>query len=98
MITKDYTPKRTVCKVTFALPAYKAASSVSLVGDFNDWNRNANKLELKNDHWSTTIRMTPGDEYRFRYFIDELTWDNDDQANGYVTNNFGSQDSIVKVD
>jgi 1,4-alpha-glucan branching enzyme len=98
MITKDYTPKRTVCKVTFALPADKAASSVSLVGDFNEWDTNANKLVLKNGQWSTTVRMVPGDESRFRYFIDGQLWENDDQADGYVANDFGTQDSIVKID
>jgi 1,4-alpha-glucan branching enzyme len=98
MITKDFTPKRTVCKVTFALPADKATNSVSLVGDFNNWDTNANKLELKNDQWLTTIRMTPGSEYRFRYFIDEQTWENDDQADGFVANDFGTEDSLIKVD
>jgi 1,4-alpha-glucan branching enzyme len=98
MITKDFTLKRTVCKVTFALPADKATNSVSLVGDFNNWDTNANKLELKNDQWLTTIRMTPGSEYRFRYFIDEQTWENDDQADGFVANDFGTEDSLIKVD
>lgn len=98
MITKEYTPKRTVCKVTFALPAEKAASSVSLVGDFNDWDANANKLELKKGQWQATIRMNPGTEARFRYYIDGQVWENDDQADAFVANDFGSEDSVVKID
>jgi 1,4-alpha-glucan branching enzyme len=98
MITKEYTPKRTVCKVTFALPADKAASSVSLVGDFNDWDTNANKLELKNDQWATTVRMAAGTETKFRYFVDGNSWENDDQADAFVANDFGTEDSVVKID
>ena len=98
MISKDYTPKRTVCKVTFSLPADMAASSVALVGDFNNWDTNANKLELKNDQWHTTVRMNPGTEARFRYFIDGQTWANDEQADSFVANEFGTEDSVVKID
>jgi 1,4-alpha-glucan branching enzyme len=98
MISKDYTPKRTVCKVTFSLPSDKAVNSVSLVGDFNDWDTNSNKLELKDDMWQTTVRMTPGSETRFRYFIDGNSWENDEQADSMVANDFGTEDSVVKID
>ncbi len=98
MISKDYTPKRTVCKVTFSLPSGKAENSVSLVGDFNEWDTNSNKLELKGDQWQTTVRMTPGSETRFRYFIDGHSWENDEQADSFVANDFGTEDSVVKID
>lgn len=97
MITKEYTPKKTVCKVTFTLPADSAAEGVSLVGDFNNWDPAANKLDLKNGNWQTTIRLTPGSETRFRYFADGANWINDDAADEYVANSFGSDDSVVKV-
>lgn len=98
MITKAYTPKRTVCKVTFSLPSDWAQESISLVGDFNDWDPEANKLELKNDTWQTTVRFVPGTSVRFRYYIDGANWVNDEQADTYEANEFGSEDGVVTID
>lgn len=98
MITKQFTPKKTVCKVTFKVPADWAQSEVALVGDFNGWDPKANKLEKKNGAWETTIRLEPGTETRFRYFIDGKTWANDDAADAYVSNEYGSDDSLLKID
>jgi len=97
MITKEYTPKKTVCKVTFTLPSDWATNSASLVGDFNNWDSEANQLELKNGNWQTTIRLTPGSEVRFRYLIDGSNWVNDDQADSYITNEYGTEDSVATV-
>ncbi len=98
MVEKEFTPKRTVCKVTFRIPEQWAQKDVAVVGDFNDWDFNANKLEPKNGGWETTVRVKPGTEARFRYFIDNERWENDDQADGYVPNPFGSEDSLLRVD
>lgn len=98
MITKEFTPKKTICKVTFQLPADWAASEVILVGDFNDWNATTNKLERKNGNWETTLRLRPGTESRFRYFIDGQRWENDDKADGYVFNEYGTEDSLLIIE
>jgi 1,4-alpha-glucan branching enzyme len=98
MITKQFTPKKTVCKVTFKVPAEWATSEVSVVGDFNDWDKAANVLEMKSGAWETTVRLTPGNEYKFRYFIDGERWENDDNADGYVANEFGTDDSLLIVE
>lgn len=97
MINKTFTPKRTVCKVTFKIPAEWAQDSVSLVGDFNKWDTSANKLERKNGYWETTVRMKPESETKFRYFLDDDRWANDDAADSYIENSFGSEDSLVKI-
>ncbi len=97
MISKQFTPKRTICKVTFKVPADWAQESVSVVGEFNDWDAEANKLERKNGGWETVVRLQPETETRFRYFIDGSKWENDDQADAYAANEFGSEDSVLKV-
>ncbi|MEX0778406.1 MAG: isoamylase early set domain-containing protein [Balneolales bacterium] len=97
MIKKIYTPKRTVCKVTFKLPKEIAVNKVALVGDFNDWNPNANELNKTNYAWQTTLRLKPGTETKFRYFIDDQSWANDDTADGTVKNEFGTEDSVLKL-
>jgi len=97
MISKVFTPKRTVCKVTFNVPAEWASKEVAVVGDFNNWDPKADKLKKKNGAWEGTVRLQPKSEVRFRYFIDGSNWANDEQADAYVPNDFGSEDSVIKI-
>lgn len=96
MLSKAYTPKRTVCKVTFTLPGEWANDKVKLVGDFNDWNRSKDSMKKnKKGNWEITKRLKPESTYKFRYLIDNDQWVNDDSADDYVPNEFGSEDSVV---
>ena len=97
MITKQFTPKRTVCKVTFSIPVEWAESEVFVAGDFNDWDPSTDKLTKKNGAWETTLRLKPETDYSFRYFIDGEKWENDDAADDYVANEYGTENSVVKV-
>lgn len=97
MITKQFTPKRTVCKVTFKVPADWAQNEVAVVGEFNDWDAKANLLSLKNGSWEATVRLNPSTEYKFRYFVDGERWVNDDAADAYAANEFGTEDSVLKI-
>lgn len=49
MIKREYTPKRTVCKVTFTVPKNLAKKSIAIAGDFNNWDTSKNKFEEKKD-------------------------------------------------
>lgn len=97
MITKQFTPKKTVCKATFTVPADKAAQSVAILGDFNNWDPKADLLTKKKDAWETTLRLDANKEYKFRYLIDDAIWENDETADAYVANDFGTEDSVVKT-
>lgn len=97
MLNKTYTPKRTVCKVTFSLPQEWASSEVKLVGDFNNWDTEADELEKKKGKWVITKRLKPENDYRFKYLIDGEVWKNDDSADTYTPNEFGTEDSVVEV-
>ncbi|HBX65532.1 MAG: glycoside hydrolase [Balneola sp.] len=97
MISKEFTPKRTVCKVTLALPAEWADKEVAVAGEFNDWDTGSEKLEKKKDKWTTTLRLKPENEYKFKYYIDGERWENDDSADKYVPNEFGTEDSVVAI-
>lgn len=97
MLTKVFTPKRTICKVTFSIPGEWAEKDVQLVGDFNDWDEDANSLELKGGRWETTLRLKPETTYRFKYLIDQERWENDDEADSYVDNIFGTEDSVLEI-
>ena len=98
MIKKEFTPKRTVCKVTFSIPAEWAQNEVAIAGEFNDWDTTGTKLKRNNGHWTTQVRLKPNAEYMFKYLIDGERWENDDAADEYVSNTFGTEDSVVKTD
>lgn len=84
-------------KVTFDLPAAVEADSVSVCGDFNDWEPGAHVMTRRKDgRLSVTITLAPG-EYRFRYLLDGDRWENDWEADDYVANDHGGDDSVVIV-
>jgi 1,4-alpha-glucan branching enzyme len=70
----------------------------ALCGDFNEWDPAANPMKkLKDGSFSTTVSLEPKQSYRFRYWLDDGRWENDWQADAYMPNEFGSEDSIVKI-
>ena len=98
MLKKNYSKTGSVCRVTFKLPAEIEAMKVSLCGDFNDWDENTNPMkQLKDGSFSTTVSLESGNAYRFRYLINGESWENDWEADEYLPNDFGSEDSIVQV-
>ncbi|MGF1669809.1 MAG: isoamylase early set domain-containing protein [Balneolaceae bacterium] len=97
MLQKSFTPKRTVCKVKFSLPLNWAEKEVILAGDFNDWDTKELKLEKKKDKWETVVRLKPENRYKFKYLIDGKEWVNDDSADDYVTNKYGTEDSVIEI-
>lgn len=99
-VKKQYLKSRDICKVTFRLPsiAVPDAGSVSVVGEFNAWDVNANPMKkLKSGDFTTTIELTPGKKYQFRYLIDQSFWENDWNADQYVRSPYGDCDNSVIV-
>ncbi len=97
MISKEFTPKRTLCKVRLQVPAEWAEKEVAVVGDFNNWDPSSDKLERKNGGWETVLRLKPETETQFRYFIDGERWANDEQADDYIANEFGEKNAVLKI-
>ncbi|HET7034986.1 MAG TPA: isoamylase early set domain-containing protein [Thermomicrobiaceae bacterium] len=96
LIVKEYTKTGRSCRVTFELPAEVEAESVSLLGDFNDWDPAARQLKRRKDgSFATTVSLKPGTDYRFRYLLDGDRWVNDTAADRHEPNRFGSEDSII---
>jgi len=97
--TKKYL-KNGICKVTFRLQKEAApdAREVAIVGDFNEWDQGQTFMtRLKNGDFKATLDIPAGKEYRFRYFIDGSRWENDWQADKYVLNDFGCDDSVLSL-
>jgi hypothetical protein len=99
-IKKEYSQSRATCKVTFRLPAAAApaAKKVTVVGDFNGWNKETTPLKKQeNGDFAVTLDLHEGREYRFRYLIDGQRWENDWRADKYVMSPYGGDDSVVCV-
>jgi 1,4-alpha-glucan branching enzyme len=99
-IEKKFLKTRPVCKVTFTLPTEAApeAASVCLMGDFNDWSRDATPMSRrKNGDFFVSLDLETGRSYRFRYLIDGWKYENDWQADRYESNPYGGEDSVVEV-
>jgi len=99
-ITKQYLGDGSGCRVTFILPGEAApeARSVTIAGDFNDWNTTVNPMKkLDSGDFSTSLDLACKKEYRFKYLIDGCRWENDWSADKYTPNPFGSDDSLIIV-
>lgn len=82
-VTKKFLKSKPVCKVTLKVPKKVAqgAQQVNVVGDFNDWDYQANPMKgLKDGSFSATLELAQGREYQFRYLIDGQKWENETEA------------------
>ena len=99
-LEKKYLKSRPVGKVTFRLPRAAApeADNVFLVGDFNEWQKDATPMtRLKNGDFKVTLDLEPGCEYCFRYLIEGGTWENDWEADKYVSSGITAEENSVVV-
>ncbi len=81
-------------QVTFALEA-PTTSGVSLVGDFNDWDRDRVRLERVGGEWRVTLQLPPG-RYRYSYVTDEGQWLSDPDAPPAL-DEFGAPTSVITI-
>lgn len=97
MIHKTPSPSPGHVRVIFELPACIWADRIFLVGEFNDWNTAITPFAQGRDGvWRATVDLPVGQQYQFRYLVDG-SWQTDYHADGWVHNNFGSQNSIVDI-
>lgn len=98
MIKKTYTKNNQTCRVAFKIPAERGAEKAHLCGDFTDWEKTCIPMKrLKDGSFSATVTLQAGQSFRFRYLLDDTYWENDEAADGYTPNPFGSDDCVVSV-
>ena len=98
MLNKKYSKDKKTCKVTFELPAEVGAKSAHLHGDFTGWEKAPKKMRRYEDgSFKVSVTLDAKKRYQFRYLLDGERWENDWQADAYVPNEFGSEDSVVEV-
>lgn len=101
MLKKQFLKSKPLCKVTFSLPkeATETATSVKVVGDFNEWNTEEGiKMKaLKKGGFKAVVNLETGKDYQFRYLIDDEKWENDWAADEYIANEYGEDNSVVSL-
>ena len=85
-------------EVTFRMPPLDDVVELYLCGDFNDWKVKGVPLSQDSDGtWFAAIVLDAGRTYRFRYHDNQGRWLNDREADAYVPNAFGSEDSVLDL-
>ena len=93
MVKKRFFKTRDECEVAFELVP-SAAAQVALVCEANGWE----PIEMKRNRqgtFRTKLRLPKQRRIRFRYLIDEATWVNDEAADAYWPNEFGSENGVL---
>jgi hypothetical protein len=85
-------------EVTFRMPPLDDVVELYLCGDFSGWQVKGIPFVLEPDNtWVARLELDGGKKYRFRYHDNQGRWMNDREADGYVPNDFGSEDSILDL-
>src|SRR5437762_9083598 len=75
------------------------ATTVSLVGDFNDWDAARTPMQrVRKDEsvWTAVIPLTPG-RYRYAFLVDGVRWLADPAAPAARDDEYGAPSSVVTV-
>ena len=89
--------RKGMVQVIFTLSHETDGGSAFLVGDFNDWSRDATPMEHVKGTFVATLQLPIGARYRFRYLLDGERWENDWAADAYEPNGHGGDDSVVDL-
>jgi hypothetical protein len=75
------------------------AKTVSVVGDWNDWDPNRNRLRDPdgNGSWEIRLRLHKGEELRYQFLIDGERWIADPQAPLQIDDGFGGTSSVLQT-
>lgn len=75
------------------------ASTVTLVGDFNDWNSDATSFERCGDGlWKVSIPCQPGGTYRYKFLVDRARWTEDPSHGLKEEDGYGGFNSVLLIE
>lgn len=75
------------------------AGSVSVVGDWNGWDPQRDRLRDPDGDgvWEIRLRLRPGQEARYQFLVDGERWLDDPQAPLRVEDGFGGTSSVLQI-
>jgi hypothetical protein len=88
--------ERRVIEIAFFAPS---ASSVAVVGDFNEWDPLADRMERRGDKgvWRVKMKLRPG-AYEYGFLVDGRDWEKDPSAEESLADGFGGENSVLFVE
>lgn len=95
-VRRTATPPSGATDVQFVIVA-PGASTVSLVGDFNDWDAAQSPMQPSQSGglWSITVPLSPG-RHRYAFLVDGRRW-MADPSSPHAQDDFGTPSSVVTV-
>lgn len=96
MLNKRFFKTKAEAEITFEC-GFKDADKIELVAEFNDWQPVEMKFVKSRKIFKSKFRLPTNKQYQFRYLINGKVWENDNQADGYTANGFGSENSLVST-
>ena len=91
MLKKKYVKSKDEVEVTFELPS--AANEAVLVCEVNGWQPVA--MKKSKGTFAAKLRLPANGSYQYRFLLNNNEWVNDGAADRYVTNEHGSENSVV---
>jgi len=82
-------------EVTFELED-EEAEKVSLVGAFNDWNKDKTPMKKEENIWKCTVSLKPG-KHEYQFVINETDWVVDPKSEKNVKNKYEGTNSVIEV-
>ncbi|NNG41456.1 1,4-alpha-glucan branching protein [Pseudoalteromonas sp. NEC-BIFX-2020_002] len=96
MLSKRFFKTKNEAEVTFEFQ-HPEAEEVQLVAEFTNWQPVNMKFNKKGRCFKFKQRLPSDQQFHFRYLVNGCIWDNDHQADGYIANSFGTENSIVNT-
>jgi diguanylate cyclase (GGDEF)-like protein len=83
--------------VTIAYHPHRDLSQVSLVGDFNNWDKDVDPMARQEDGtFQFTMALNPG-TYRYKFVVNDAEWIPDPECHERVHDGLGGDNSILRV-
>lgn len=96
MLSKRFFKTKNETEVTFEFNS-SVDNEVALVGEFNNWQPLAMSYSKKHKAFRAKVRLPKDCDYQFRYLVNNEIWQNDHQADRYLLNSFGTDNSVVST-
>ena len=72
------------------------AVKVSLVGTFNDWNKDATPMKKENGIWKCTLKLKSG-KHEYQFVVNDTDWVIDPKSGNAVKNKYEGMNSVIEI-
>ena len=73
-----------------------SATSVAVVGEFNDWDKDKHPLTKEGDLWKLDLELAKG-RHEYKFVVNNTDWVVDPKCDESVEDKYGGRSSIVEV-